>query len=834
MSHATDKPACFAIAVLFGLWSPSAATLNAKPPQEMQQSYWLGDPAELCVNETIESVSFSADSAIVRATTARGRLWSLSLRTGTCKLSVLPQRSDDVVTLTGTDTCLICRQKWLEVCQLPSLTQKRFTELAGAEYIQVSAAPTTTRILLRDHKGHVYLWDPQKTDAPKRCEGFLGKPRRFFITPDGEAAITVLDRIPRDRGSVISLISLKTGETLHHFTAARATALAIAHKQKLLALGHADGAVTLWKLDTGTFIFAIREQSETISAVAFSPDDTTLATGTSKGNLMVLDVETGNPRISAEDSRRTSIAHLVYSPDGRMLCSASEIGIQLWELSSRQQRLANRHALGSHVTMAFSPRSTLLALGGSDGNACVVSLNDLRTPVLAKQFAAGVVSASLCTDDNAAAFSTQDGAITHFDLRAQPKLRKIASPINRSQVHFGSGNAELIAFPTELDGKLFRRNFSADSWEAIASIKGGKSAVAVSSNGARIAARREDGVVAIYSLPQGKYLSKTDSAVPTGSFLFIDKDGAQLLALSPEGEATWWDTTSGKKTREWKLALAKWQRVQAAAFSFQTSRLVVSTENSPPNKQEEQQIRLKWAVDEIVRPGLHPIAFEVYDSEKRELTGRTYGPLDSVQNLALSSDGKWLCAAGEDNGALLFEIVAEVHGEKRPQKTTKEFETLWAGLREANGATAFETMGILAESGDNFVDFVGQNLLPAPVMKPDELMGLLQDLGSDVLNRRQRAMQELRKIGVPAIAAVRTHINGKISLEERKRGELVLRQLLAQAPEHKVLQTLRAIEVLEWIGSKKARAVLQLLSTGQPHHPITVHATAALSRLSSR
>jgi hypothetical protein len=81
---------------------------------------------------------------------------------------------------------------------------------------------------------------------------------------------------------------------------------------------------------------------------------------------------------------------------------------------------------------------------------------------------------------------------------------------------------------------------------------------------------------------------------------------------------------------------------------------------------------------------------------------------------------------------------------------------------------------------------------------------------------------------------LRETLQAKPSLEMRQRVESLLKKLEGPITLPKKLQTLRAIWVLERIGSGEARQLLEVLATGSSIARETLDAQAALERLVGR
>ena len=109
----------------------------------------------------------------------------------------------------------------------------------------------------------------------------------------------------------------------------------------------------------------------------------------------------------------------------------------------------------------------------------------------------------------------------------------------------------------------------------------------------------------------------------------------------------------------------------------------------------------------------------------------------------------------------------------------------------------------------------------------------MKDLDSDRYVTRERATRELEKLGELAEPALRSALNRQPSLETRQRLESLL-QKLDPIRDPESLRSLRAIEVLEHIGSAEAQTLLQQLARGAPEARLTQEAKASCVRLLNR
>jgi hypothetical protein len=114
------------------------------------------------------------------------------------------------------------------------------------------------------------------------------------------------------------------------------------------------------------------------------------------------------------------------------------------------------------------------------------------------------------------------------------------------------------------------------------------------------------------------------------------------------------------------------------------------------------------------------------------------------------------------------------------------------------------------------------------------LASLIDDLGSDRFEAREKARLGLEAQGELAETALRRVLAGNPGLEVQRRVEGVLDKLDREPPLPEQLRLLRAVTALERAGTKEARQLLELLASGAPQARVTQDAQAALERLARR
>jgi RNA polymerase sigma factor (sigma-70 family) len=135
-----------------------------------------------------------------------------------------------------------------------------------------------------------------------------------------------------------------------HGTAIRA--VAFAPDDKSIASGGMDGKVVLWDVSTGEMIRTYRSLNPImwcVQALAFSPDGETIAAGDNDRQIFAWTVRTGKPfrlyverqPMNGRDIRPVTgpgVRSLVYSPDGTILLSAGDDDrVHLWEAATGKE-----------------------------------------------------------------------------------------------------------------------------------------------------------------------------------------------------------------------------------------------------------------------------------------------------------------------------------------------------------------------------------------------------------------------------------------------------------------------------------------------------------------
>jgi hypothetical protein len=154
-----------------------------------------------------------------------------------------------------------------------------------------------------------------------------------------------------------------------------------------------------------------------VTAVAFSPDGSTVASGGGDGSLKLWDASTGEAKTQPPRKHTDAVTALAFSHNGNILASASaDNNVILWDANQAGQ-IKSKTPLGERVTsLSFSPDDKLLACGVQDGKVRLIETQNGQQTSVIIDHKSPVRAVAFSSDGKTLASGGDDGTTKLWDV----------------------------------------------------------------------------------------------------------------------------------------------------------------------------------------------------------------------------------------------------------------------------------------------------------------------------------------------------------------------------------------------------------------------------------
>jgi WD40 repeat protein len=733
----------------------------------------------------------------------------------------------------------------------------------------------------------LYVWDT--ATGKQRCRitverGFL---RDFVALSDDGKLLAAPHRAGAEEP--IRLWDARTGAELRQLNSHDPSIfnLLFSPDGNTLASTSYNHSIRLWKTETGEQLHNLHALDSSapslvalLTPMAFSADGKRFVTSDGAQTVEIWNVQSGKQLTRLNASVTGDIEALEFSPDGKTLAVKGEHALALWDVAS-QKLLRQWPVLStSRSPMRFSPDGKILA-STLAGNVLLWDCQsgkplhdwpghrDFLTWIGVSPDGKSLLSIAARVEGKLDTWDIETGRLRQsLPLGVENRLGFTRSS---NGIYVASGGVDRTLTVWQLpEGKAIRQ--VAIESPASDLSKPMVRFLQLSADGAQLAAvaRRHEAPnrfstsLLAWDLGTGKQLvNRRLPLVEAGRFNFAFAPDGQTLVIPREEGLLLQDVLTGQERLILRGHLgapvsfsADGQIMAAGMYQLRDP---AQRQRMPRNRYQIEEIGLwELATGQLIRRvktgPFSPIAFApggqllatagkealiLWDIASgkavylRPLEAVNMGiQVSSIREFDFTPDGRYLATGMLDGTILVWDAAAATPPSQAPRVVPKkELEQAWTDLG-GDASVAWPAMGLLTEAAPQTLALFQERLRPAVDAPAKRLRQLLSDLDSTDFNVRDAASRELEKLGELAAPKLRRALEDKPALEKRQRIDTLLVSLrLLHQPE--ALRRLRAVRVLEQIGTPQARKLLEMMSKGSRDARETAAAVAARDRLLS-
>ncbi|MEG4057044.1 MULTISPECIES: WD40 domain-containing protein, partial [unclassified Microcoleus] len=447
--------------------------------------------------------------------------------------------------------------------------------------------------------------------------------------------------------------------------------VAFSPDQKTLASGSSDKSIKLWNLQTRKLITMFTGHSGFVVTVGFSLDGKTLASGSSDTTIKLWNLQTGK-LITTLTGHSSGVMSVAFSRDGKTLASASrDKTIKLWNLQTGKLITTFTGHTDQVVSVAFSPDRKTLASASLDKTIKLWNLQTGKLISTLGEHSQPIWSIGFSPDGKTLASTSLDKTIKLWNLQTRKLITTFTGHSNTVRTIVFSSDGKTLASGSR-DNTIKLWNLK--TRKLITTLTGHTNwvnSIAFSLDGKTLASASLDNTIKLWNLQTQKAIATLTGHTNWVNSIAFSPDGKTLVSASLDKTLKLWNLQTGKL---FSTLGEHSQPILSIGFSPDGKTLAsASLDNTLKlwNLQTQKPITTLTGHSNSVRsvafsPDGKTLASGSRDNTIKLWSLQTQKPIttltghsNSVNSVAFSPDGKTLASGSRDNTIKLWSLQTQ-------------------------------------------------------------------------------------------------------------------------------------------------------------------------------